>query len=120
MHELKLKALIRSLSILGKGCVNAFNYSHFQNYSTGGPPLTEKSPTQFPLPWFWCIVASTNRSYYLLFRKSDFLFFKVLKSNMPIFFRKKTVLFVIISLRYPDSRNIEGIGQLLSFDAPCY
>jgi hypothetical protein len=35
-----------------------------------------------------------------LFRKSDFLFFKVLNSNMPIFFRKKTLLFVIRSLRY--------------------
>ena len=51
-----------------------------------GPPLT------------WILQV---RQHLLLFRKSDFLYFKVSNSNMQIlFFWKKTFFFVIRTLRY--------------------
>ena len=44
---------------------------------------------------------SREQEHVLLFRKSDFLFFKVSNSNMPqFFFRNKTFLFAVRSLRY--------------------
>ena len=42
------------------------------------------------------VLDSRKQTHVLLFRKSDFLIFKVSNSNMPqIFFRKKTFLFVV-------------------------
>ena len=106
-----------------------FNYYSFRNYLTSlyakptrlhtrlfikklfslpsWPPLhffIRKIKNQaWELKSFWRLYLpySCKKKHVLLFRKSDFLFFKVSNSNMSkFFFRKKTFLFLIISLRY--------------------
>ena len=52
----------------------------------------------------------------LLFRKSDILFFKVLNTNIPIFFFwKKSFLFVVRSLRYSGYLTNTSCGCQVSF-----
>ena len=56
------------------------------------------------LRWYMLIailVTVELQKHVLLFRKSEFLFFKVSNTNMPqFFFRNKTFLFAVRSLRY--------------------
>ena len=77
----------------------------------------------FQLPY------SREQKHLLIFRKSFFLFFKLLNTNIPIFFLGNFFFFFVRFLRYSGyltntscvcqvhSRNI---GQILYFETPCY
>ena len=52
--------LIATLDVSTKVIDNKYYKQYSNKWNTGGPPLTQKSLTRFPLPWFLAYVRASR------------------------------------------------------------